>query len=123
MANLNRVVIAGRLTRDAELKITPSGQAVCSFTIAVNRRYKSGDGYENEANFFDVVLWGKHGEALSKFLLKGKMVGVDGELRQERWTVDDHARSRVGIVAFGIQFFDHKENGFNRKENDFDTEF
>ena len=103
MADLNHVVLIGRLTRDAELKYTPGGQAVCKFSIAVNRRRKNGDQWEDEANFFDIVLWGKQGESLNQYLVKGKMVGVDGELRQDRWQQDGQNRSKVEIVATYLQ--------------------
>ena len=103
MADINHVVLVGRLTRDAELKYTASGQAVCKFSIAVNRRRKNGDQWEDEANFFDVVLWGRQGESLNQYLQKGKSVGVDGELRQDRWQQDGQNRSKVEIVANNIQ--------------------
>jgi single-strand DNA-binding protein len=103
MADLNHVVLIGRLTRDAELKSTAGGQAVCKFSIAVNRRKKNGDQWEDEANFFDIVLWGRQGESLHQYLVKGKMVGVDGELRQDRWQQDGQNRSKVEIVANYLQ--------------------
>ena len=103
MADINHVVLIGRLTRDAELKYTAGGQAVCKFSIAVNRRKKNGDQWEDEANFFDIVLWGKQGESLQTYLVKGKMIGVDGELRQDRWQQDGQNRSKVEIIANYIQ--------------------
>jgi single-strand DNA-binding protein len=103
MADLNHVVLIGRLTRDAELKYTSGGQAVCKFSIAVNRRRKNGDQWEDEASFFDIVLWGRQGESLNQYLLKGKMVGIEGELRQDRWQQDGQNRSRVEIVANNLQ--------------------
>jgi len=103
MADVNHVVLIGRLTRDAELKYTAGGQAVCKFSIAVNRRKKNGDQWEDEANFFDIVLWGKQGESLQSYLVKGKMIGVDGELRQDRWQQDGQNRSKVEIIANYIQ--------------------
>jgi len=103
MADINQVILIGRLTRDAELKHTSSGQAVCKFSIAVNRRRKTGDTWEDEANFFDIVLWGKQGENLHSYLVKGKMVGVNGELRQDRWQQDGQNRSKVEVVAGYIQ--------------------
>jgi single-strand DNA-binding protein len=103
MADLNHVVLIGRLTRDAELKYTAGGQAVCKFSIAVNRRKKSGDQWVDEANFFDIVVWGRQGESLNQYLVKGKMVGVDGELRQDRWEQDGQNRSKVEIVANNLQ--------------------
>ncbi|MDR1858765.1 MAG: single-stranded DNA-binding protein [Treponema sp.] len=101
--DISRVVLIGRLIKDAELKSIASGQAVTKFTIAVNRRKKSGDQWGDEASFFDVVLWGQRGEALHQYLLKGKQVCVDGELRQDRWQHDGQSRSRVEIVASNIQ--------------------
>jgi single-strand DNA-binding protein len=103
MADINRVVLVGRLTRDAELKYTAAGQAVCKFSVAVNRRRKNGDQWEDEANYFDVVLWGRQGESLNQYLVKGKAVGIDGELRQDRWQQDGQNRSKVEIVAGNIQ--------------------
>jgi single-strand DNA-binding protein len=103
MVDLNHVVLIGRLTRDAELKYTAGGQAVCKFSIAVNRRKKNGDQWEDEANFFDIVVWGRQGESLTQYLLKGKMVGVDGELRQDRWQQDGQNRSKVEVIANNLQ--------------------
>jgi len=103
MVDVNHVILLGRLTRDAELKYTSGGQAVCKFSIAVNRRKKSGDQWEDEANFFDIVIWGKQGETLNQYLKKGKMVAVDGELRQDRWQQDGQNRSKVEIVASFLQ--------------------
>jgi single-strand DNA-binding protein len=103
MADLNHVVLIGRLTRDAELKYTSGGQAVCKFSIAVNRRKKNGDQWEDEANFFDIVVWGRQGESLHPYLVKGKMVGVNGELRQDRRQQDGQNRSKVEIVTNYLQ--------------------
>jgi single-strand DNA-binding protein len=103
MIDINHVVLLGRLTRDAELKILSNGQAVCKFSIAVNRRKKNGDQWEDEASFFDIVLWGRSGETLNQYLVKGKQVAIDGELRQDRWTQDGQNRSKVEIVANNLQ--------------------
>jgi len=111
MADINRVMLIGRLTRDAELKYTSSGQAVCKFSLAVNRARKNGEQWEEEANFFDIVLWGKRGEALNQYLQKGKTVGVEGELRQDRWQQDGQNRSKVEIVADNIQLLGGNPGG------------
>jgi single-strand DNA-binding protein len=103
MVDLNHVVLIGRLTRDAELKYTAGGQAVCKFSIAVNRRKKSGDQWEDEANFFDIVVWGRQGESIHSYLVKGKMVAIDGELRQDRWQQDGQNRSKVEVIANSLQ--------------------
>jgi len=103
MADVNHVILIGRLTRDAELKYTSGGQAVCKFAIAVNRRKKSGDQWVEEASFFDIVLWGRSGETLNQYLVKGKQVAVEGELHQNRWEQDGQARSKVEIMAVNVQ--------------------
>lgn len=103
MADVNHVVLIGRLTRDAELKFTSGGMAVCKFSVAVNRRAKNGDQWTEEAHFFDITLFGKAGEAINQYLVKGKQVAVDGELRQDRWEKDGQNFSKVYVVANNIQ--------------------
>jgi single-strand DNA-binding protein len=103
MKDLNNVVEIGRLTRDAELKYTAGGTAVSKFSIAVNRRVKSGDQWKDEASFFEINLWGKQAESLNQYLIKGKQVAVDGELVQDRWTQDGQNRSKVYIKADDVQ--------------------
>lgn len=103
MADVNHVILIGRLTRDAELKYTSGGQPVCKFGLAINRRKKQGDQWVDEANFFDIVLWGRAGESLNQYLTKGKQVAVEGELRQDRWEQDGQARSKVEIQANNVQ--------------------
>jgi single-strand DNA-binding protein len=120
MADVNHVVLIGRLTRDAELKYTAGGQAVCKFSIAVNRRKKNGDQWEDEANFFGIVLWGKQGESLQSYLVKGKMIGVDGELRQDRWQQNGQNRSKVEVLANYIQLLGGN-NGNDNSHSDHDN--
>ncbi|HHU36831.1 MAG TPA: single-stranded DNA-binding protein [Treponema sp.] len=103
MADVNHVVLIGRLTRDAELKYTSGGLAVCKFAIAVNRRRKSGDQWVEEASFFDIVLFGRSGEAINQYLVKGKQVAIEGELNQNRWEQDGQNRSKVEINASNVQ--------------------
>ena len=111
MADINQVVLVGRLTRDAELKYTNTGTAICKMAIAVNRRRKSNDQWIDEASFFDIVLWGKLGETLSQYLVKGKQVGVVGELRQNKWEQDGQPRSKVEVVASNIQLLGGRSEG------------
>jgi len=103
MKDTNTVSLVGRLTRDAELTYTGGGFPVLKFAIAVNRSKKEGDGWVDEASFFDVTVWGKMGESINKFLVKGKQVAVSGELRQERWEKDGDKRSKVIISAEHVQ--------------------
>lgn len=104
MANdINQVILVGRLTRDAELRYSSGGMAVCKFSIAVNRRKRSGEQWVDEANFFDIAYFGKAAEAVNQYLQKGKQVAVQGELRQNRWEQDGQSRSKVEIAANNVQ--------------------
>ena len=103
MADINRVILVGRLTRDAELKYTNSGLQICNFSLAINRRRKNGDQWIDEANFFDCVLMGRSAEAIHRYLVKGKQIGVDGELRQDRWEQDGQRRSKVIVHCNNVQ--------------------
>jgi len=113
MADVNHVIIIGRLTRDIVLKYTNGGMAIGSFSIAVNRRTKKGEQWVEEASFFDVSLFGKSAEGLAQYLTKGKQVAVEGELRQDRWQQDGQPRSKVYISANNVQLLggDKKTGG------------
>ncbi len=102
MADINHVVLVGRLTRNAELKYTNSGAAVSKFSIAINQRRKKDDQWVDESHFFDIVLWGKSAEAINQYLVKGKQVGVEGQLRQNRWEQEGQPRSKVEIFATNV---------------------
>lgn len=111
MADINRVVLVGRLTRDAELRYTASGQPVSNISIAVNQRRKRDEQWVDEAHFFDAVVWGKTAESLAPYLKKGKQIGVEGELRQNRWEQDGQKRSRVEISTTNIQLLGSRSDG------------
>lgn len=103
MADINSVVLVGRLVRDAELKYTSGGMPICEFSIAVNTRRKQGDDWIDDPNFFDVTLFGRQGEAIQQYLTKGKPVGVEGQLRQDRWqNQEGQNRSKVSVVAKNV---------------------
>lgn len=110
MADINSVIIVGRLTRDIEIKYTNSGTEIGKLGIAVNRRVKKNDQWTEEVSFFDVTVWGKTAEALQPYLTKGKQIGVDGELRQNRWEQEGQKRSRVEISANNIQLLGSKSD-------------
>lgn len=115
MANdMNMVALIGRLTRDAEMKYTQGGMAIANFSLAVNRRKKNGDNWEDEANFFDCTLFGKSAESIEGWLKKGKQVAITGELKQDRWEQDGQSRSKVGIVANSVQLL--ASPGDNKQE-------
>jgi single-strand DNA-binding protein len=101
--DINQVVLVGRITRDAELRYTASGTALCNFSVAVNRRVKKGDQWSDEASFFDLTLWEKQAENLNKYLVKGTQVAVQGELRQDRWEKDGQKFSKVQVFVSSLQ--------------------
>ena len=103
MADVNHVILIGRLTRDAEIKYLTSGAAVLKFSIAVNAKKKQGDQWVDEASFFDCVLYGKQGEAINQYMTKGKQIAVEGRLHQNRWEQEGQSRSKVEINADNVQ--------------------
>lgn len=113
MRDINHVVLVGRLTRDAELKYTNSGMAISKFSVAVNRSRKQGDQWVDEVSFFDITLWGKPAEAINQYLVKGKQVAIDGELRQSRWEQDGQTRSKVEVHANNVQLLGGTGSGGN----------
>jgi len=106
MANINRVVLVGNLTKDPELRHTPSGTSVCKLRIAVNTRQKDAQGnWGDKPNYFDVTVWGNQGESCAQFLSKGRPVGVDGRLDWREWEAQDGTkRQAVEIIADTVQF-------------------
>lgn len=111
MADLSVAVIVGRLTRDAELKYTNSGQAICHFSVATSSKRKKGDQWVEESSFWDVDLWGKQGETINQYLVKGKLVAVEGAMRQDRWEQDGQQRMKVIISANSVQLLGSNQGG------------
>jgi single-strand DNA-binding protein len=113
--NINRVVLTGNLTRDPELRSTPSGTSVCSLRLAVNTRRKDPSGeWGEKANFFDVTIFGRQGENAAQYLAKGRSVAVDGRLEWREWTdKDGNKRQSVDIIADSVQFLGSREGGEN----------
>lgn len=112
MRNINRVVIEGRLTRDAELKYSNSGFPILKFSIACNDRRKVGDEWQDEASFFDCVILGKLGEAISPRMNKGAAAICSGKLKQDRWQDDSGKnKSRIEIMVEEISVYDSNKEG------------
>jgi len=114
MANINRVVLVGNLTRDPELRNTPSGMSVCSLRIAVNTRRKdSATGqWTEKPNYFDVTVWGAQGENCAQYLSKGRPVAIDGRLEWREWDAQDGSkRQAVEIIADSVQFLGGRGEG------------
>lgn len=105
---LNRIILMGRLTRDPELRTTGSNIAVCSFSLACDRDFKSDKG-EKETDFFDVVAWRGTAEFVSKYFTKGRMAIVEGRLQIRDWVdKDNHKRRTAEIVAESVYFGDSR---------------
>ena len=113
MANINRVVLVGNLTRDPELRHTPNGTAVCKLRLAVNTRQKDAQGnWGDKPNYFDVTVWGNQGESCAQFLAKGRPVAVDGRLDWREWEAQDGTkRQAIEIIADTVQFLGGREGG------------
>lgn len=107
---INRVVLVGRLTKDPELRFTPGGDAVATFTLAVNRAYKSQSG-EREADFINCVIWRKPAENVANFLKKGSLAGVEGRIQTRKYEGQDGKKVYVTEVqADSVQFLDPKSS-------------
>lgn len=114
MANdINNFQFTGNLTRDAELKYTSSGTPVCKFSIAVNKKFKD----KEQTSFFSCVIWGKFGEAVNQYLLKGIPVAVGGEVKQNKWEQDGQTRYGVDFVVDSLRMFGNKGNGGGNSGN------
>ena len=126
----NLVVLTGRLTADPELKTTQNGVSVTSFSLAVNRNYKSGE--EQETDFINIVAWRQTAELITKFFKKGSMIGIEGSIQTRKYKdKDGNNRTVFEVIANNIQFVESKRNNdtneqsnsfSNATENDF-TEF
>jgi single-strand DNA-binding protein len=103
--SFNQVILMGNLTRDPELRQTPNGQSVCSFSLALNRSYKGSDGSWQEAtDYIDVVAWGPLGERVAQYLTKGRPCLVNGRLQSRSWEQDGQKRSKVEVNAQDVTF-------------------
>ena len=113
--NINRVVLTGNLTRDPELRNTPSGTSVCSLRLAVNTRRKDQQGqWIDKPNYFDITVWGAQGENCAQYLAKGRPVAVDGRLEWREFTdKDGNNRQAIDIVADSLQFLGGRDDGGN----------
>lgn len=104
---MNKAILVGRLTKDPELKTTASGVSVCSFTIAINRRFRNAEG-NYDADFINCVAWRQQADFLSKFFSKGRMVGVIGSIQTRNYERDGQRVYITEVVADEISFVDSK---------------
>jgi len=103
MANFNKVILMGNLTRDPEMRYTQGGMAICKFGLAVNRRFKDGQSGEwrEEPTFVDITIFGKRGEAFGKFHQKGKPAFIEGSLRLDTWEDQQSGQKRSKLYVVG----------------------
>ena len=114
MANINRVVLVGNLTKDPELRHTPGGTPVCSLRVAVNSRRRDESGsWVDKPNYFDVSVFGNQAESSTQYLSKGRPVGIDGRLDWREWEATDGSgkRQAVQIIAESVQFLGSRGDG------------
>ena len=112
MANdLNNITLVARLVRDMETKFTSGGMAIGTFSVAVGKRVKKGESWEDYTSFFDCKCFGKTAENLAQYMVKGKQVAITGELNQDRWQKDGETKSRVLVNCNSIQLLGGKSEG------------
>jgi single-strand DNA-binding protein len=117
--SLNQVTLMGNLTRDPELRQTPTGQNVTSFSLALNRSYKDQSGEWQEAtDYIDIVCWGGLAERVAQYLSKGRRCLVQGRIQSRNWEQDGQKRTKVEVLANDVTFLDNRGGGENN--NDFD---
>ena len=118
MTSFNKVILIGNLTKDPEIRYTPSGTPVANLGLAVNHRYKQGDEMRDDVCFIDIVVFGKQAENCGQYLSKGQGIIVDGRLQQRRWEAEDgQKRSRHEVVAQSVRFLS-KRTSDSRDEED-----
>jgi single-strand DNA-binding protein len=116
MASLNKVILLGNLTRDPELRYTPSGTPVANFGLAVSRRYSQGEERKEEVCFIDIVAFGRQAEVVGEYLSKGRPVLIEGRLQWRSWeSQDGQKRSKHEVVAENVQFMPRaRDEGMGR---------
>jgi single-strand DNA-binding protein len=116
MASLNKVMLLGNLTRDPELRYTPSGTAVANFGLAVNRRYGQGEERKEEVCFVDIVAFGRQAEIVGEYLTKGRLALIEGRLQWRSWEGQDgQKRSKHEVVAENVQLMPRsRDEGMER---------
>ncbi len=111
--SINKVMLAGNLTRDPEVRKLSGDKSVCNFGLAINHRYKGGDGeMKEETTFVDVEAWGRTAELVGQYLTKGRACFIEGKLKLDQWDdKDGQKRSKLKVVADNVQFLDSGNRG------------
>jgi single-strand DNA-binding protein len=120
--SLNQVTLMGNLTRDPELRQTPNGQNVVSFSLALNRSYKDQSGEWQEAtDYIDIVAWGPLAERVSQYLSRGSRTLVQGRLQSRSWEQDGQKRNKVEVLASDVTFLDSRGQASSDSQENFET--
>ena len=120
---LNRIILVGRLTRDPEIRYTGQGKPVTNFTLAVDRPFANSEG-NREADFIDIVCWGKLAETTGNHLKKGRLVAVEGRLQIRSYEANDGSKRRAAeVVADGVRFLDKSRDGESRSRDESDQNY
>jgi single-strand DNA-binding protein len=120
--SINQVVLMGNLTRDPDLRQTPNGQNVCSFSLALNRSYKDQAGeWKEVTDFVDIVAWGPLGERVAQYLSKGRRCFVQGRLQSRSWEQDGQKRSKLEVLANDVTFLDSRGTSGESEEASSET--
>jgi single-strand DNA-binding protein len=107
----NKVILIGNLTKDPELRYTPQGTPVATFSLAINYSYKQNDEWKKETTFVDIVVFGKQAESCSQYLNKGSSALVEGRLQERRWESDGQQRRKFEVVAQSVKFLSSRKSG------------
>lgn len=119
MPGLNRVELIGRLGRDPEMRYTPSGKKVASFSLAVTRRWRNDEGeMQSSTEWVNIDAWGRLAEICTEYLKKGSLVYIEGRLQTDRYEVDGETRYRTKVVAQGMQMLDRKTEAGEASEEE-----
>ena len=117
MANLNHITLAGHLTRDPELRFTPSGTPVATLGVAINHRWRQGEAWQEETCYIDCTVFGGQAQAATEYLSKGSPVLVEGRLRFRSWeTQDGQKRSKHEVLASNVQFLPRSSSATFQRE-------
>lgn len=115
--DLNIVALVGRLTKNVELKYTSGGMAIANISLAINKRQKVNNEWQEKASFFDCTYFGKSAEAVCQYLTKGKQVSIQGSLDQQSWEKDGQKRSKVVIIVNSLSLLGSKQGSQGQNYN------
>lgn len=118
MKDINIFICTGRLTRDAELTYNNTGTAFLNFSIAYSRSIKKNDQWDDKSCFIEGVMFGKRGESLAKYLIKGQQITITGELDFERWEKDGQKRSKHKLIVHELRLMGSSSNGSGYKQKE-----